>query len=79
MLFKCIRSGRTMEVTDPEDIVQMKSNESYIEVSAHSHGEQHGLQETAQREVEAPRQDAVPVKRRGRPARVAMAEQEGVI
>lgn len=68
MLYRCIRSGRTMEFNDPEDIEQMKTNESYvpIEVSTHSQGEQDGMRnevkEDAQQGQEAPQ-----VKKRGRP------------
>ena len=82
MLFKCVRSGRTMEVNDPEDIVQMKTNESYVivEVSAHSQGEQDGLRKETE-EVPVQNADATPkVKKLGRPrkevaAPVAMVEQ----
>ena len=61
MLFKCVRSGRTMEVNDPEDIVQMKTNESYVivEVSAHSQGDSDGLRKETQ-EVTFQNADAAP-------------------
>ena len=84
MLFKCVRSGRTMEVNDPEDIVQMKTNESYVivEVSAYSQGEQDGLRKETE-EVTIQNADAAPeVKKRGRPAKAvqqpAAAEQDWV-
>lgn len=76
MLFKCVRSGRTMEVNDPEDIVQMKTNESYIivEVSAHSQGDSDGLRKETQ-EVTFQNADAAPeVKKRGRPRKEAVME-----
>mgnify|MGYP001023408799 CR=1 FL=1 len=68
MLYRCLRSGRTVEINDPEDIEKMKDNESYViaEVSAHSQGEQDGMRnevkEDAQQGQEAPQ-----VKKRGRP------------
>lgn len=65
-LFRCLRSGRTVEFTDPEDIEKMKDNESYVKVSTHSQGEQDGMRnevkEDAQQGQEAPQ-----VKKRGRP------------
>jgi hypothetical protein len=57
-----------MEVNDPEDIVQMKTNESYVivEVSAYSQGEQDGLRKETE-EVTIQNADAAPeVKKRGR-------------
>ena len=85
MLFKCVRSGRTMEVNDPEDIVQMKTNESYVivevsVVSAYSQGDGDGLRKET-KEVPIKNADAAPkVKKLGRPrkevaAPVAMVEQ----
>lgn len=65
-LFRCLRSGRTVEFTDPEDIEKMKDNESYVKVSTHSQGEQdvmrNKVKEDAQQGQEAPQ-----VKKRGRP------------
>ena len=89
MLYKCVRSGRTMEVTNPDDIIQMKTNESYIalepypvapestaEVSTHSQGEQDGLRKKAQ-EVPVQNADAPPqVKKRGSPARVQQVVEQ---
>ena len=78
MLFKCVRSGRTMEVNDPEDIVQMKTNESYVivevsAVSAHSQGEQDGLRKETE-EVPVQNADAAPkVKKLGRPRKEVAA------
>ena len=67
MLFRCVRSGRTMEITDPDNIVQMRNNESYVEVSAYSQGEQNGLRKETE-EVPVQNADAAPkVKRLGRP------------
>lgn len=68
MLYRCIRSGRTMEFNDPEDIEQMKTNESYvpIEVSTHSQGEPHGLQQTNEKDAVEVSSKAPQVKR-GRP------------
>ena len=74
MLFKCVRSGRTMEVNDPEDIVQMKTNESYViveasvvsVVSAHSQGDSDGLRKETE-EVPVKNADSAPkVKKLGR-------------
>lgn len=88
MLYKCVRSGRTMEVTNPDDIIQMKTNESYIalepypipsestvEVSTHSQGDSDGLRKKEEVTVEnadAPSQ----VKKRGRPAKAPQAVQQ---
>lgn len=84
MLYRCVRSGRVMEVTDPENIEQMKTNESYVvvqqqeiakEVSAHSQGDSDGLRKKEEVTVEnadAPSQ----VKKRGRPAKAPQAVQQ---
>ena len=91
MLFKCVRSGRTMEVNDPEDIVQMKTNESYVivevsAVSAHSQGDSDGLRKET-KEVPVQNADAAPeVKKRGRkrkevtaPAVVVVEQQPAAV
>lgn len=70
-----------MEFNDPEDIEQMKTNESYVvvpaqEVSAHSQGDQDGLRKETQ-EVTVQNSDATSqVKKRGRPAKVTQAVQQ---
>jgi len=79
MLFKCKRSGNTINVEQPDDIERMKTHEEYTQVtpqvSTHSQGEQHGLQEIAQdakateAEVKAEVQQVQQPKRRGRPAK----------
>lgn len=76
--FKCKRSGNTINVEQPDDIERMKTHEEYtqvtIQVSTHSQGEQHGLQEIAQ-DAEAPEAEVKALtqlqqpKRRGRPAK----------
>lgn len=52
MFYRCVRSGKTIEFNDPEDIEQMKTNESYtpIEVSTYLQGNSNGLQETNEKE-----------------------------
>jgi len=71
MLFKCKRSGNTINIEQPDDIERMKTHEEYTQVSTHSQGEQHGLQEE-QQDAKAPeaevKQSQQP-KRRGRPAK----------
>lgn len=74
MLYQCLRSGRTLELSDPDDIERMKDNESYraIEVSAYFQGD---VGEKAIEE-EIPRQNAVPekvLKSRGRPRKQVSA------
>jgi hypothetical protein len=72
MLFKCKRSGNTINVEQPDDIERMKTHEEYTQVvpqvSTHSQGEQHGLQEE-QQDAKAPEAEVKQPKRRGRPAR----------
>lgn len=74
MLYRCLRSGRTVEINDPEDIEKMKDNESYViaEVSAHSQGEQHGLQETNEKDAVEVARKAPQVKSRGRPKKTLL-------
>jgi hypothetical protein len=77
MLFKCKRSGNTINVEQPDDIERMKTHEEYTQVSTHSQGEQDGLRKKAQ-DAEAPEAEVKALtqsqqlhqpKRRGRPAR----------
>jgi len=68
MLFRCKRSGNTINIEQPDDIERMKTHEEYTQVSTHSQGEQHGLQET-QQDAKAPEAEVKQPKRRGRPAR----------
>jgi hypothetical protein len=69
MLFKCKRSGNTINVEQPDDIERMKTHEEYTQVSTHSQGEQHGLQEKQTDESTVPQagQNAEAKVRRGRP------------
>lgn len=69
MLFKCLRSGNTVEISDPEDIERMKFHEGYIQFQGDNHAlpnEKNASPEDAQAH---PHQDAQAkeVKRRGRP------------
>lgn len=71
MFYRCVRSQRIIEVNDPEDIEQMKTNESYIALT----GDNNGLQTNEKDAIETPvaEKEVVPTgaRRRGRPARVA--------
>ncbi len=75
MLFRCKRSGNTINIEQPDDIERMKTHEEYTQVisqvSTHSQGEQHGLQET-QQDAKAPEAEVKELhqpKRRGRPTK----------
>jgi hypothetical protein len=80
MLFKCKRSGNTINVEQPDDIERMKTHEEYTQVSTHSQGEQDGLRKKAQ-DAEAPEAEVLTVaKKRGRPrTEVRAAEFSGEI
>lgn len=68
MLFKCLRSGNTVEINDPEDIERMKTHEGYILANQ---GDNHGLQKTPCPEssdaCSGQDAEAKEVKKRGRP------------
>lgn len=72
-LFRCLRSGRTVEFTDPEDIEKMKDNESYVKVSTHSQGEQDGTTET-KKEVSVQDAQEKVLKKLGRPRKEVVTE-----
>lgn len=72
MFYKCIRSGNTLEVTDPEDIEKMKTNESYVLIGDSS--EKASQEEIPVQNADAPSQ----VKQRGRPAKVKHVVQQPV-
>jgi hypothetical protein len=73
MLFRCKRSGNTINIEQPDDIERMKTHEEYTQVaaqvSAYSQGEQHGMQEKQTDESTVPQagQNAEAKVRRGRP------------
>ena len=68
MLFRCLRSGNTVEISDPEDVERMKFHEGYQPVL----GENHGLHEKTPSPEDAAtcsgeNAEAKEVKKRGRP------------
>lgn len=75
MLFRCKRSGNTINIDQPDDIERMRVHEEYTEVieqvSTHYQGDQDGLREkeqnaeTSETEVKQSHQP----KRRGRSAK----------
>jgi hypothetical protein len=80
-LFRCLRSGNTVEISQPDDVERMKDHEGYVRVTEE---EQHGMQQTppapeAAKEVTASTQviesTVTLQKKRGRPAKVAPAEE----
>lgn len=65
MLFKCLRSGNTVNIDDPEDIERMKTHEGY-EVVNHKETD-HGLQTEDAEAFQSEAPEAKEVKKRGRP------------
>ena len=70
MLFRCLRSGNTVNIEQPDDIERMKTHEEYVQVSTHSQGDDHGKEATRPQDAQAyPHQDAQAkvLRRPGRP------------
>ena len=63
MLFKCLRSGNTVEIDQPDDIDRMKTHEGYIQVQEINHGLQ--TEDAEAHPDQSP--EAKEVKKRGRP------------
>ncbi len=63
MLFRCLRSGNTVEITQPDDIERMKDYEGYVAIKE----EDHGLQTEDAEALQSEAPEAKEVKKRGRP------------
>ena len=64
MLFKCLRSGNTVNIDDPEDIARMKFHEGYSQINQEV---SHGLQTENAQTFPDQNPEAKEVKKRGRP------------
>ena len=72
MLYKCLRSGNTVEITDPEDIARMQYHEGYspiIEIEGEDHALRNEKDASPEDAQAFPHQgsEAKEVKKRGRP------------
>lgn len=72
MLFRCLRSGNTVNIDQQDDIARMKFHEGYeaVEVSTHSQGESNEHNEMQSAFAQAPQVAQAEVKRKGRPPKV---------
>lgn len=77
-LFKCLRSGNTVNIEQQDDIDRMKFHEGYVavgevtEVSTHSQGDRYEQHEMQSAFAQAPQvaEAEVKAKKRGRPSKV---------
>jgi hypothetical protein len=78
-LFKCLRSGNTVEIFQEDDIDRMKDHEGYIRLDLHQ-GENHEVsspenakaQTDQDAKAEVTEADPKPVAKRGRPKKTEM-------
>ena len=63
--FKCLRSGNTISLNDPEDVERMKTHEGYILVNQGDNHEDASPQDAKTRPDQTA--EAKEVKQRGRP------------
>ena len=84
MLFRCLRSGNTVDIEQIDDIDRMRTHEGYERVEVHAspfdvttemETKNEDAQITAAIEVqEAPQEDAPVLKKRGRPRKEEVTE-----